>query len=93
MVEHFQRLPDRQRCGWLVRGDQWSQQPVVDFGVEDGEALPVVGEDVGVGVRQPDDQPFQAKAAQVVAAAGLGVFGVEQPSDQGSQRPVGEAAD
>jgi hypothetical protein len=37
--------------------------PVVDLGVEDGEALPVIGEDVGVGMLQSDDQPLQAQSS------------------------------
>ena len=65
----------------------------MDLGVEDREALPVVGEDVGVGMLQPDDQPFQPEPAQVVAAAGLAVGLAEQPGDQRSEGSVGEAAD
>jgi hypothetical protein len=53
----------------------------MDLGVEDGEALPV-GEQVGVRVRQPDDQPFQPQPAQVIAAAGLSVGLVKQRGDQ-----------
>ena len=34
---------------WLVGGDERAQEPVVDFGVEDGHALSVGGEVVGVG--------------------------------------------
>ncbi len=58
----------------------------MDLGVEDREALPVVGEDVGVGMLQPDDQAFQPEPAQVVAAAGLVVGLAEQLGDQ---RPQG----
>ena len=59
VVEHFQGLSDRQWRGWLVGGEQWPEEPVVEFGVEDREALPVVGEDVGVRMGQLDDQRFQ----------------------------------
>ena len=62
MVEHFQGLSNRQWCGWLVGGHKRPQQPVVDFGVEHGEPLPVVGEDVGVGMLKPDDRAFELEA-------------------------------
>ena len=35
--------------GWLVGGQQWAQQPVVDFGVEDRKPQAVAGEPVAVG--------------------------------------------
>ena len=39
----------------------------MDLGVEDRDALPVGGQDVGVGVRAAFDQPVEAQPAQVVA--------------------------
>jgi len=33
----------------------------MNLGVEDREALAVVGEAVGVGMGQPDDQPFSRR--------------------------------
>src|SRR5215207_1812313 len=39
------------RCGWLIGGgEEGSQDPVVNFGVEDGDANAVGGEGVGVGL-------------------------------------------
>jgi hypothetical protein len=49
-------LPDGQRSRWAVRGQQRAEQPVFHLGVEDREALPVRGEDVGVGVPDLDDE-------------------------------------
>ena len=65
----------------------------MDFGVEDREALPVVGEDVGVRMLESDDQPFQAEPAEVVAAAGSAVGLAEELGDQRPQGSVGDAAD
>jgi len=39
----------------LVRGGERDQQPVVDLGVEDGDADAVGGECVAVGVREPGE--------------------------------------
>ena len=86
-------MSDLERGGWLVSGEERPKKSGVDFGVEDCKALPVVGEDVGVGMGQPDDQPFQAESAEVVAAAGLAVGLAEQSGDQRSEGAVGDAAD
>ena len=69
MIKDAEGLADLEWRGWLVGGHQWAQEPVEDLAVEHGEALPIVGEDVGVGMLQSDDQPFQAQSSQVVAAA------------------------
>jgi hypothetical protein len=37
----------------LVGGGERDQQPVIDLGVEDGDADAVAGEGVAVGVREP----------------------------------------
>jgi hypothetical protein len=57
----------------------------VHLGVEDREALPVRGEDVGVGVLDLDDEALELEPAKVVAAAALGVgggVGSEQSGDE-----------
>ena len=61
VIKNFERLPDLQRSWWCVRRQYWSEQPVMNLGVEDREALAVVGEAVGVGMGQPDDQPFSRR--------------------------------
>ena len=38
-VDGGQCLAELGRCRWLVGGQQWSQEPVVDLGVEDRDAL------------------------------------------------------
>ena len=63
------------------------------LGVEDREALPVRGEDVGVGVLDLDDEALELEPAKVVAAAALGVgggVGSEQPGDEWPQGLVGK---
>ena len=49
-VDRGQCLAEFGRCWWLVGGQQWCQEPVVDLGVEDRDALAVGGQVVGVGV-------------------------------------------
>ena len=39
--------------GWMVSGQERPQEPVVDLGVADREALTVAGQDVGVAVFEP----------------------------------------
>src|SRR5215472_7335537 len=53
----------------LVGGGERDEEPVVDLGVEDGDADAVVGEHVAVGVREPADQAVEAEAARVAPAA------------------------
>ncbi len=48
-------------CLGLVGGEEWGEDAVVDFGVEDGEAQTVGGEVVGVGVWAADDEPVVAQ--------------------------------
>ncbi len=43
-------------CWRLVGGGERDEQPVVDLGVEDGDADAVGGEGVAVGVREPADE-------------------------------------
>ena len=52
--------------GWrlgLDRGGERDEQPIVDLGVEDGDADAVAGRGVVVGVREPADQPVEAEPA------------------------------
>jgi phenylacetate-CoA ligase len=55
-----QRGAEFGRCLGLVRGGERDEQPVVDLGVEDGDADAVLGQGVAVGVREPADQAFEA---------------------------------
>ena len=50
----------------LVGGEEGPQEPVVELGVEDGDADAVGGQDVAVGPLDPGDDAGQAQAAQVV---------------------------
>jgi len=64
----------------------------VELGVEDRQALPVGGQDVGVGVLDPADQPVQAQSAQVVSHLAGAVGRAGQPGGQGAQALVGDTA-
>src|SRR6266536_481959 len=75
----------------LVRGGQRDQEPVVDLGVEDGDADAVRGEHVAVGVREPADEAVEAQPPQVVGHLPRGVSAAEQPGDQDTEVLVGEA--
>ena len=44
----------------MVGCDQRVEESIVDFGVEDRDALPIVGWGVGVGSGDPFDQTFSA---------------------------------
>ena len=46
--------------GWLVGGQQGTQQAVVQFGVEDRKPQPVAGEAVKVAAGDSGDQPVDA---------------------------------
>ena len=61
MIKDPEGLADLQWGGWGVGGHQRPEDPVVDLGVEDGEPLPVSGEEVGIRVLQPDDQALQSE--------------------------------
>ena len=63
MVDHPEGLSEGEGCGWVVGGEQWSQESVVEFGIEDRDSLALVGADVGIGVRQPGDQAFEPQPA------------------------------
>jgi hypothetical protein len=91
-VDDGQRLAQCGRGLWLVSGGEGSEQAVAELGVEDGEALPVGGQHVGVGVLDPADEAVEAQAAQVVSCLAGAVGGAEQPGGQGTQALVGDAA-
>ncbi len=82
-----------QRSGWIVRCDQWPQQPVVKLGVEDRDALPVGGQEVGVAAGQPHNEALELEPGQVVAHLGGRVGHAEQGAHLGAQAPVGEPSD
>ena len=65
--EGFERAADFDLGGWLVGVEQWSEQAVLEFGVEDRDADAFGGEEVGVAVGQALDESVQAQAAEVVA--------------------------
>ena len=65
----------------------------MDLGVEDRDALPVTGQDVGVAVREPGDEAFEAQPAQIVGHLRAGVVGAEQPGDVAAEPLVGDPAD
>ena len=92
-IEGSQALPDGERCRDLISREQRAEHPVPDLGVEDREALPIGGEDIGVGVRNLSDQALEFQAAQVVAAASLVVRFAEQSTDQWPDGLVAEPAD
>jgi hypothetical protein len=80
--------------GWglgLVGGGERNEHPVVDLGVEDGDADAVGGEGVAVGVGQAADEPGQAQPAQVVGHLSGAVVAAEQSGGQDTQVLVGEA--
>jgi len=57
----------RSSGGWgLVGGQQWAEQPVVQFGVEDRGLDPLGGQDVAVGAPDPGDEPGEPEPPQVV---------------------------
>ena len=60
----------------------------MELGVEDREPLTVGGEQLGVGVRQPDDKALELQATQVVAAPGLRVGLAEVTSAKVVFEPV-----
>ena len=50
LVKWVQGRAEFRRCLRLIGGEQWGEDPIVHFGVEDREAQTVGGEVVGVGV-------------------------------------------
>ena len=75
----------------LVGGGEWDEEPVVDLGVEDGDADAVRGEGVAVGVREAVDESGQAEAAEVVGHLAGAVVAAEESGDQDAEVLVGEA--
>jgi hypothetical protein len=68
------------------------REPVVDLGVEDGDADAVCGEHVVVGVREPADQAVEPQPTQVVGHLAGGVLrAAEEPGHQDAQVLIGEA--
>ena len=78
-------------CWWLVCGEEWAEEPVVDFGVEDGHPLPVGGQGVSVGMLAPFDQAVEAQPGEVVAHLVSGVGHAEQMGHLGTKAPMGES--
>src|SRR6266511_356324 len=80
--------------GWrlgLVCGDERDYEPVVELGIEDGDADALGGEHVAVGVLDAADEAVEAQASQVVGHLPVAVGGAEQTANQGAQALVGEA--
>jgi hypothetical protein len=65
----------------------------MDLGVEDRDPLSLVGQDVGVGVGQPGDQPFEAEPAEVITHLAHRVRFTEQGGHLGAKAGVGEPGD
>src|SRR6266508_3143195 len=90
-VDDLEGASELDRSWWLVGGEEWSEEPVVDLGVEDRPAHAVGGEVVGVGVRQSADEPFEPEASQVIRGLRGGVEAVERRAHPGTKTPIGEA--
>ena len=74
VFEGGDRAADVDRGGWLVGVQEWAQEPVLEFGVEDGDADPVGGEDVACCLcGHAPDEAVEAQAPQVVAHLAGGV--------------------
>ena len=71
----------------------WAQEPVLELGVEHGDADAFAGELVGVGAREALDQAVQAQAAEVVAHLGLALGLAEVLADESAEALVGEAGE
>src|SRR5271163_2604132 len=63
---------------WLVGGQEGMEKASVEFGVEDGHFEAVGGEGVAVGVRDSDNEAFEAESSQVVGHLRRAVGTVEQ---------------
>ena len=79
--------------GWFVGVEEGSEEPVAELGVEDGDADPVGGQDVGVLAGDALDQPVQPEAAEVVAHLALRVGLLEVSGDEWAKALVREAGD
>ena len=66
LVDGFQRLTECGWCGGRIGCGEWSEEPVVQLRVEDRDALPVGGEDVGVAVLAALDEAVDAEFGEVV---------------------------
>src|SRR5437660_1131199 len=88
-----ERAADLDLGGGFVCFEQRSEQPVLQFGVEHGDADPVAGEDVGVAVWEASDQSVQSQAPEVVAHLAGAVVVAEVSGDEPAKAFVGEAGD
>src|SRR4051794_26652486 len=90
-IDDAEGLAERERARWMIDGKQWSQQTTVEFRIEDGYAYSVVGEHIGIGMRNTLDQTFASQATQIVGHLRRAVCGGEKAGDLGTQAPIGEA--
>src|SRR5215211_2871269 len=90
-VDGCQRTAQLYRGRWSVGGDEWSQYPVVDLGVEDCDSLSVGCQVIGVAARSALDEPVEAESCEVIAHLVDGVGDAEQLAHLGTEAPVGEA--
>src|SRR6266487_1059398 len=74
-------------------GEQRSEDPVVDLGVEDREPDAGGSQGVAVVVGDAGDQAVAAQPGKVVAGLVHAVGGAEQSGHQGAQALVGDAGD
>src|SRR6266545_7706969 len=83
--------------GWRVGlgsgGEQRSEDPVVDLGVEDREPDAVGSQGVAVVAGDAGDQAVAPQPGEVVAGLVHAVGGAEQSGHQGTQALVGDAGD
>jgi hypothetical protein len=86
-----QRAAQLYRCRWSVGGDEWSQDSVVDLGVEDCDSLSLGSQVIGVAARSALDEPVEAESCEVIAHLVDGVGDAEQMVHLGAQAPVGES--
>src|SRR4029077_18692255 len=80
-------------CGGFIGLEERAEKTSVELGVEDGDALALGREHVGVGVRDAGDQPVQPQATQVVGHLAAVVVGAEESGDEPAKALVGEAGD
>ena len=96
-VDGVKSATEREWGGGFVGGEQRGEEAVVDFGVEEGYADALGGEEIGVRIWDPSDESVETKAPQVIRHLGGGVGGAEEVADEGrgstgDQHEIGAAA-
>src|ERR1700682_1291597 len=91
--EGSERAAEFAWCGWFVGVEEWTQQPVLEFGVEHGDADAFGGELVAVFVGEALDESVQAQPAEGVGHLALGLVRPGVSADEPAKAFVGEAGD